>query len=63
MLGDRIWKREGSENRNIRQLREHYEIERELANRLRNASKEERVRLYASSYDELFLRVAHHPQT
>ena len=62
MLGDRIWKREGSENRNIRQLREHYEIERELANRLRNASKEERVRLYASSYDELFLRVAHHPQ-
>lgn len=44
------------------QRREHYEIERALADRLRYASKEERKELYASVYNELFQRVAHHPQ-
>jgi len=43
------------------QLREHYEIERELASRLRQCAPHERLRLYASTYDELFRRVAHHP--
>ncbi len=43
------------------QLREHYEIERELASRLRECAPQERLRLYASTYDELFRRVAHHP--
>lgn len=37
--------------------RRHYEIERELAGRLRNASKEERKRLYGELYAELFRRV------
>lgn len=44
------------------QLREHYTIEKELAARLRNASKEERGRLYSSLYDELYRRVPLHPQ-
>ncbi|KAF0191336.1 MAG: type 11 methyltransferase [Gammaproteobacteria bacterium] len=44
------------------QLREHYEIERQLADRLRSASKDERKTLYTSLYDELFKRVPHHPQ-
>ncbi|MDD5250649.1 MAG: class I SAM-dependent methyltransferase [Rhodocyclaceae bacterium] len=44
------------------QLREHYEIEKELANRLRRASRQERRSLYSSLYDELFRRVPHHPQ-
>jgi SAM-dependent methyltransferase len=44
------------------QIREHYEIEKELASRLRNASKEERRSLYAAVYDELFRRVPSHPQ-
>lgn len=44
------------------QLREHYEIEKELAGRLRNAAKQERCHLYASLYNELFQRVLHHPQ-
>jgi ubiquinone/menaquinone biosynthesis C-methylase UbiE len=51
-----------SKTRSIAELREHYEIEKELANRLRKASKEERQTLYASLYDELFLRVPNHPQ-
>ena len=49
------------EPRTEEQLREHYEIERDLATRLRQGAPEERLRLYASTYDELFSRVAHHP--
>ena len=44
------------------QLREHYEIEKELASRLRDAPKAERRLLYSSLYDELFRRVPLHPQ-
>jgi SAM-dependent methyltransferase len=43
------------------QLVEHYLVERELADRLRNAPKEERRRLYSHVYDELLRRVPHHP--
>jgi len=43
------------------QIKEHYEIEKELANRLRNASKPERRHLYSSLYNELYQRVPHHP--
>lgn len=44
------------------QLREHYLIERSLAERLRAAPRAERASLYAAVYDELFRRVPHHPQ-
>jgi len=44
------------------QVREHYLIEKELAARLRNAGKNERMYLYADLYDELYRRVRHHPQ-
>lgn len=44
------------------QRKEHYLIEKELAARLRNASREERPALYARLYDELFRRVPHHSQ-
>lgn len=50
------------EYRTAAQITEHYGIEKELAIRLRNASKEERRRLYSSLYDELYRRVPHHPQ-
>lgn len=50
------------ERRTLEQLREHYEIEKELANKLRNANKEDRKKLYTSVYNELFHRVPHHPQ-
>jgi SAM-dependent methyltransferase len=40
----------------------HYTVERELADRLRNAPREQRQALYAEVYDELFQRVPFHPQ-
>jgi SAM-dependent methyltransferase len=44
------------------QLREHYEIERELADRLRMAdSQVARRRLYAEVYTERSERISHHP--
>jgi len=43
------------------ELREHFEIERELADRLRSASKEERRRLYGVVYEERSRRIPHHP--
>ncbi len=50
------------DNRTIEQIREHYEIEKGLADKLRNASKKERYSWYSSLYDELYKRVPHHQQ-
>jgi 2-polyprenyl-3-methyl-5-hydroxy-6-metoxy-1,4-benzoquinol methylase len=43
-------------------LRHHYTVERELADRLRNAPAAKRVNLYTEVYDELMRRVPQHPQ-
>lgn len=43
------------------QLAEHYLVERELADRLRDAPKAQRRMLYSQVYDELLRRVPHHP--
>ncbi|MBN2185125.1 MAG: methyltransferase domain-containing protein [Candidatus Krumholzibacteriota bacterium] len=51
-----------SGNRSKKELRLHYEVEKELAKRLRNSSCEERHHLYSILYDELYQRVPHHPQ-
>ena len=51
-----------SETRTRKELLEHYEIEKELADRLRASDRNERLQLYQSIYDELFRRVPHHPQ-
>jgi SAM-dependent methyltransferase len=48
--------------KNFEQIRQHYEIEKEIANKLRNSSRQERQSLYSSLYDELFQRVPYHPQ-
>jgi SAM-dependent methyltransferase len=50
------------DHRTPAQLREHYEIEKQLATRLRTASREERRSLYRAAYDELYQLVPHHPQ-
>ncbi len=42
-------------------LKAHYEIERELASRLRRCAPNERLGLYSVVYDELFRRVPDHP--
>ncbi len=51
-----------SESRSSEQIRQHYLIEKELAARLRTATREERRHLYTEVYDELFRRVPDHPQ-
>lgn len=51
-----------SEKRTLNQLLEHYEIEKMLANRLRNSNSTERRYLYTKLYDELYRRIPHHPQ-
>jgi SAM-dependent methyltransferase len=48
--------------RSAEQLREHYEIEKELGDRLRRARRDERAAMYSQVYDELFRRVPQHPQ-
>lgn len=51
-----------TEIRTEEQLREHYEIEKELASKLRNATAVERKTLYSDLYNEMYRRVPHHPQ-
>lgn len=48
--------------RSARQLREHYALERKLADCLRRAPRSQRSGLYSQLYDELFSRLPHHPQ-
>jgi SAM-dependent methyltransferase len=43
----------------LQALRDHYDIERELSDRLRNARPEERRTLYSAVYDEFHQRVTH----
>ncbi len=50
-----------ADDRTLEQIKEHYEIEKSLARRLRDSTSEERTTLYAEVYDELFSRVTHHP--
>jgi SAM-dependent methyltransferase len=50
------------DTRCARELREHYALERALADRLRRASRSQRPGLYSEVYDELFRRLPHHPQ-
>jgi len=48
--------------RTAEQIREHYEVEKSLANQLKSASKEERhSSLNVFLHEELFRRVPHHP--
>jgi len=50
------------ESRSHERLYAHYLVETELAAQLFGADRDERGRLYASLYDELFRRVPDHPQ-
>ncbi len=48
--------------RSLEQLRHHFEVERELAQRLLHSTRPERTKLFASLYGELFARVPDHPR-
>jgi len=50
------------DDRTLERLVAHYQVETELADRLRNANQEQRRGLYSTVYDELFRRVPDHPQ-
>lgn len=50
-----------TDGRTIQQIEDHYRIEKELADRLRRATREERRRLYSAVYEELFAEVPQHP--
>jgi SAM-dependent methyltransferase len=50
------------EERTVEQLYQDYTIEKELAARLRYASRQERQVLYSSAYDEYYERVSQAPQ-
>lgn len=43
-------------------IRHHYEVEKELADRLRASTREERTALFKTLYTELFSRVPDHPR-
>jgi 2-polyprenyl-3-methyl-5-hydroxy-6-metoxy-1,4-benzoquinol methylase len=47
--------------RSRERLRVHYEVERELSDRLRHSTRDERLTLYSAVYDELFRRITDHP--
>lgn len=51
-----------NDNRTIEQKKHHFEVEKGLANKLRQAPASARPRLYGQLYDELFKRVPDHPQ-
>jgi SAM-dependent methyltransferase len=51
-----------AQQRSPRQLRNHYEVEKALAARVRAASREERRHLMQPLYEELFRRVPDHPR-
>ena len=57
-----IRKLDKNEKRTSEQIKNAYEIEKELSNRLRTSSKEQRRYLYTSLYDEFFKRVPLTPQ-
>jgi SAM-dependent methyltransferase len=51
-----------ADNRAPDRIRHHYEVERELAARLRRSNREERTELFKVLYGELFQRVPDHPR-
>jgi len=51
-----------SNSRSPERVRHHYEVERELAARMRGATRETRTELFKTLYTELFERVPDHPR-
>lgn len=49
-------------NRNYDQIRNHYLVEKSIAQRLKSANKEGRMDIYPTMYQELFEKVPDHPR-
>lgn len=54
--------RKSYRGRTMEQIRHHYEIEKEIADRLRCSTRQERVQIMRNMYDELFAKVPDHPR-
>jgi len=52
----------GVDQRSPERLRHHYDVEKELGDRMRNSTREERTELFSRLYGELFERVPDHPR-
>jgi len=50
------------DNRNYEQIRNHYLVEKSIAQRLKSANKEGRMDIYSTMYQELFEKVPDHPR-
>jgi SAM-dependent methyltransferase len=57
-----IRQRYPEDRRTDAQIREHYELEKRLAERLKASTVEERQELYGRCYDELYASLPHHPR-
>lgn len=55
-------KRSLPKNRTYEQVKNHYLVEKEIAERIKNAPPKARKRIYATMYDELFTKVPDHPR-
>jgi SAM-dependent methyltransferase len=55
-------KRRQGDDRSPERIRAHYQLERQLADRLRDAPAHRRVKVYSDVYAELFKRLPDHPQ-
>lgn len=51
-----------AKKRTFKQIKNHYEVEKEIANRLRTSTRDERKSIYKSMYSELFSKVPDHPR-
>jgi hypothetical protein len=49
-------------DRSFKQIKNHYLVERSIAERLKKSNREERALLHATMYDELFSKVPDHPR-
>jgi len=56
-------KRKLPKDRTFDQLRNHYEVEKSIAAKLKKADREQRKKLFPVIYDELFARVPDHPRS
>lgn len=55
-------KRRLPKDRMFEQIKNHYEVEKSIAERLKNSAREERKAIFANMYDELFAKVTDHPR-
>jgi hypothetical protein len=56
------WHKKPPANRTPGQIVNHYLVEKEIADRLKRADREERKKIYAGMYNELFAKVPDHPR-